>query len=94
VRFERISQVITADLAYVVEIERSRAKLGGAEELIPFALRATTVFRREEDGAWRICHRHADPITTPRPIESLALQDWTGAGPDPDGVSRSTPLRT
>lgn len=75
VRFERISQVITADVAYVVEIERSRAKLGGADELIPFALRATTVFRREEDGVWRICHRHADPITTPRPIESLAEQD-------------------
>lgn len=74
VRFERISQVVTAELAYVVEIERSRAKLGGSDQPAPFAVRATTVFRREEDGVWRICHRHADPITTPRPIESLVEQ--------------------
>ncbi|MFW3386043.1 UNVERIFIED_CONTAM: DUF4440 domain-containing protein [Kocuria sp. CPCC 205274] len=74
VRFELISQVVTPELAYVVEIERSRAKLGGNDELTPFAVRATTVFRHEEDGVWRICHRHADPITSPRPIESLGGQ--------------------
>ena len=51
--------------------EHCRAKLGGSDQSVPFALRATTIYRREEDGVWRICHRHADPITTPRPIESL-----------------------
>jgi hypothetical protein len=30
----------------------------------------TTIFRRE-DGAWRIVHRHADPITSPRTPESI-----------------------
>ena len=70
-RFERISEYATPDLAYIVEIERTRAKLGGSDEIAAFALRATTIFRREGD-AWRIAHRHADPITTPRPIESVA----------------------
>ena len=79
VRFERISEYGTADIAYIVEIEHCRAKLGGADQPVPFALRATTVYRREEDGVWRICHRHADAITTPRPIESLVDRSGTGA---------------
>ena len=71
--FERISEYATPDLAYVVEIERSRAKFGGSDELRPFSLRATTIWRREDDG-WRISHRHADPITSPRSMESLFEQ--------------------
>ncbi|TDU91363.1 ketosteroid isomerase-like protein [Kribbella voronezhensis] len=69
-RFERISEYETSDMAYIVEIERTTAKLGGAEELSSFALRATTIFRREEN-AWKIVHRHADPITTPRSVQSV-----------------------
>lgn len=69
-RFERISEYATADLAYIVEIERSRARLGGSTEITAFSLRATTIFRREDDG-WRIVHRHADPITSTRPVESI-----------------------
>ena len=67
---ERVSEYATSDLAYVVEIERLRSKLGGAEELTEFALRVTTVLRLEE-GEWKIVHRHADPITAPRSAESL-----------------------
>ena len=70
VRFERISEYATADLAYTVWIERSRMKVGGADELVPVALRVTTIFRLE-DGKWRIVHRHADPIATPQPPESV-----------------------
>jgi ketosteroid isomerase-like protein len=73
VAFERISEYATADLAYIVEIERGRLKVGGRDALVPAALRVTTIFRREADG-WRIVHRHADPITTPRPIESAVQQ--------------------
>jgi ketosteroid isomerase-like protein len=69
-RFERISEYATPDLAYVVEIERTRARIGRSEEIAPFSLRSTTVWRREE-GGWKIAHRHADPITSPRPIESI-----------------------
>lgn len=67
--FETISEYATADLAYNLEIQRAQAKLGGADEMSPISLRVTTIFRREDDG-WRIIHRHADPITSPRPIES------------------------
>lgn len=70
VGFERVSAYATGDLAYTVEIERFRAKVGGASDLTPLALRVTTIFRRE-DTAWRVVHRHADPITTPRPPESI-----------------------
>ena len=70
VRFENVSTVITADLAYTVEIESYRARVGGAEELAPVSLRVTTGFRRE-DGIWKVVHRHADPITAPRPPESV-----------------------
>ena len=69
VSFERISQFATADLAYIVEIERTRLKAGGSDEMASISLRVTTIFRREDDG-WKVVHRHADPITTPRPIES------------------------
>jgi ketosteroid isomerase-like protein len=68
--FERISEYATADLAYVVEIEQTRARIGRSEEIALFSLRSTTVWRREE-GGWKIAHRHADPITSPRPIESI-----------------------
>ena len=71
--FDRISEYATAELAYIVEVERLRAKVGGADEITPLALRVTTIFRRE-DGAWKIVHRHADPITTPRPAESIMPQ--------------------
>jgi ketosteroid isomerase-like protein len=68
--FERVSEYATADLAYIVEVERFQANVGGADELAPFSLRVTTIFRREDD-AWKIVHRHADPITAPRTTDSL-----------------------
>ena len=61
--FENISTVITPELAYTVEIERARTRVGGAAELVPVSIRVTSVFRRE-DGQWKVVHRHADPITT------------------------------
>jgi len=67
---ERISGYSSGDPAYLLEIERIRVKVGGAREPAPSSLRVTTIFRREEEG-WKILHRHADPITTPRPIESV-----------------------
>ena len=68
--FENVSTVVTSDLAYTLEIESYRAWVGGADEVAPVALRVTTVFRRE-DGAWKVVHRHADPITTRRRPESV-----------------------
>ncbi len=71
--WETISEYATADLAYNLGIQRSQLKLGGSDEISRVSLRVTTIFRREDDG-WRIVHRHADPITAPRPIESVAEQ--------------------
>lgn len=68
--FERISEYATPDLAYIVEVEHWRSKVGGADEITAFSLRVTTIFRRE-DGDWRIAHRHADPITTTRDPKSV-----------------------
>jgi ketosteroid isomerase-like protein len=69
-RFENISTVLTPELAYTVEIERIRTRVGGADEFTRIAIRATTVFRRE-DGEWKVTHRHGDPITTMQPAESV-----------------------
>ena len=68
--FENISTVVTRELAYTVEIERIRTRVGGSNDLTAIAIRATTVFRRE-DGTWKVTHRHGDPITSMRPAESL-----------------------
>ena len=73
IRFERVSEYATADLAYILEFERWEGRITGVEGVVPMALRATTVFRREEVG-WRIVHRHADPITTPREPASVVQQ--------------------
>ena len=68
--FELVSKHVTPDLAYIVEVERYKAKIGGRDDITPVALRVTSIFRREE-GVWKIVHRHADPITMARPAESV-----------------------
>jgi ketosteroid isomerase-like protein len=68
---ENISTAVTPELAYILEIERYRARVGGADELSPVVVRVTTVVRRE-DGDWKVVHRHADPITTAREPQSIA----------------------
>ena len=73
VDFETMAEYVTPELAYIVWIERTQAKVGGGEDLSPIALRVTTIFRPEE-GTWKIVHRHADPITTSQPAESVIQQ--------------------
>jgi ketosteroid isomerase-like protein len=68
--FEMLATCVTPDLAYLVEVERFEAKIGGKHETASGALRVTSVIRPEE-GGWRIVHRHADPITSTRPAESV-----------------------
>ena len=67
---EDISRFSTPDLGYVVQLERGEARLPGSENMTPVALRVTMVFRREGD-TWKVAHRHADPITTARPISTV-----------------------
>jgi len=54
----------------VVEVERVSSKIGGSQEETPVSLRVTSIFRNE-DGEWKLLHRHADPITSPRPAQSV-----------------------
>ena len=68
--FDSFAKFVTPDLAYIVEVERYEAKVGGSERISPVALRVTSVLR-PEGGTWRIVHRHADPITTARSAESV-----------------------
>jgi ketosteroid isomerase-like protein len=67
---EIVSKYVTPELAYVVGIERAEAKIGGRADVTPYAVRATMIFR-PEDGAWKVVHRHADPITTPQSAGSV-----------------------
>jgi ketosteroid isomerase-like protein len=67
---EIVAKYVTPKLAYIVQIERVKAKVGAREDITPFALRTTMIFR-PEDGEWKVVHRHADPITTPQPAESV-----------------------
>ena len=70
---EIVSKYVTAELAYVVQLAHERAKVGGSDEVSPIDLRNTMILR-PEGGAWKIAHLHGDPITTPRPAESMMRQ--------------------
>ena len=67
--FDVLTRFVSDDLGYYHEIERGEAMLGGRSELESFALRVTSIYRRE-DGQWRIVLRHADPIVAPRPVDA------------------------
>ena len=70
IEFDTIAKCVTAELAYLLEVERFEAKVGGSLEVTPVSLRVTSIFR-PEDGAWKLMHRHADPIIARRPAKSV-----------------------
>jgi ketosteroid isomerase-like protein len=71
---EIIERNVTPELAYAVWLEQAKAKVSGEEDIfVPIALRVTMIFRPEE-GTWKVVHRHADPITTTQPAESVIQQ--------------------
>ncbi len=70
VSVEIVEKHTTPEFAYAVWLERAEAKFGGREDIAPSTLRVTMIFR-PEDGTWKVVHRHADPITTAQPIESV-----------------------
>jgi ketosteroid isomerase-like protein len=65
-----ISKLVTAELAYIVWIKRQKAKMGTRQDVTPVDLRVTMIFR-PEDGEWKVVHRHADPIISAQPAESV-----------------------
>jgi ketosteroid isomerase-like protein len=68
--FETVTSYTARDTAFLVETEHFRARLDGAAAPEEFALRVTSVFRREE-GYWKLVHRHADPAARPQARRSL-----------------------
>jgi ketosteroid isomerase-like protein len=73
ISFEELSRHVTPDLGYVVEVERIDVRVGDSEGMTPMSLRVTMIFRREGD-TWKVAHRHADAITTPRNVSSIVEQ--------------------
>ncbi len=67
---EAMAEGESGDLAYAVWIERGQVRVEGQDEHGALAVRVTHVFRREE-GAWRIIHRHGDPITEMRAASAV-----------------------
>ena len=65
-----IEENSTAELAYIVRVERAKAKVGGSDEVTAIALRVTMIFR-SEDGTWKVVHRHADTVVTRQPAQSI-----------------------
>ena len=58
---KEVTTIVGADLAMTVTIERIDARIGDARSKTHEELRVTQVFRRE-NGAWRLVHRHGDPL--------------------------------
>ena len=69
---EVISAEAGSDYGYMVAIEHTTASVAG-EPSRPYALRVTTVFRREGDE-WKIVHRHGDPIDDSAAALMVGLQ--------------------
>ncbi len=61
--FEILHMAANDGIAYWVGFQRATAYMRGMEQAIPFNLRVTEVFRRE-DGQWKLIHRHADSLTS------------------------------
>jgi ketosteroid isomerase-like protein len=74
--FENVAKYVTAELAYIVAMERMRTKVEGREDVTPIAVRVTTIFRPEE-STWKVVHRHADPIASTQPAESVIQEHLT-----------------
>jgi ketosteroid isomerase-like protein len=70
VGFDLVAKEVTPSLAFLVEVERFRAEMGGRDDVRSVSLRVTSIFRNE-DGRWRLVHRHADPITSGRGPDSV-----------------------
>ena len=71
VRIDEIARYATPDLGYVVEVERFEVRTVDSADVARISLRVTLIFRREEE-AWKVVHRHADPMTAPRAASAIA----------------------
>jgi ketosteroid isomerase-like protein len=68
--FENVATYVSGSLGYTFELERFETKVAGSDEISQVALRVTSIYRLEGD-TWKLLHRHADPITTVQPGDSV-----------------------
>jgi len=61
--FEFMQRMEDDNLAFWAGIQRAKVRLQGKKKPIQMDLRVTEIFRREK-GAWKLIHRHADPLKT------------------------------
>jgi ketosteroid isomerase-like protein len=62
-----VSHHKSGDLIVLVMVAEQKADIAG-QAAQPWSLRLTQVYRREH-GAWKVVHRHADPLVASRTIE-------------------------
>jgi len=72
VRVEYLNSGVDGGLAFTVTIEREQVRLADQNGLAPRALRVTQIFRKE-DGAWKLLHRHADPLIDKKAPPTVSL---------------------
>lgn len=65
---------VSGDLAYTVTIDRGAVHLVDQGAPLPMALRVTTIFRKES-GAWKLIHRHEDPLIGKTPPAAVIRKD-------------------
>jgi ketosteroid isomerase-like protein len=76
--FELIAADVNGDLAYTVGYERCSVSVHGGPAR-PAFLRATQIYR-QENGDWKLVHRHADPAPGGSAATD-ALKDTFKVGP-------------
>ena len=60
-RVQYLNTAVSGDLAFTIAIERDEVQVGNQQRPTARALRVTQIFRRV-NGAWKLLHRHADPL--------------------------------
>jgi ketosteroid isomerase-like protein len=65
-----VQSYAAGDLVVLVVIERQHGEVGGLPDQ-DWSLRVTLVYRREA-AAWRLVHRHADPLVRGITLEQAA----------------------
>ena len=69
-KVQLVQSYASGDLVVLVLFEDQAGEVGGVPDQ-PWSLRVTLVYRRE-DGAWRVVHRHADPLVKRRSLQETA----------------------
>lgn len=67
-RFDVMHSGSSGDLAYWTGVQRSVVHMADGSDPVPMDLRVTELFRKEQ-GAWKLFHRHADPLKQPPPAK-------------------------